>query len=246
MAVKHRHTDTLAGDHRACSRNDLAVFHLTPDPQRLFLALFFFAAYVRNHILHHLRPVLECLTSPGDCLIGGSHYLIRLKFLPGRQHRRIALNRTVGLYGDETSGGAQTFTLRLDHLEMLRINLRNYHRHIRRPAVRAVVGNNRRLRLRILFLDLPDLLFRHIHRGKDEIYLSRHFRYFIDILDNDIPDRFRHRCGHLPSAAHSLLICFACRPGAGRDRRHLKPGMIFQQGDKPLSNHTCSAQNTYF
>ena len=94
-----------------------SAFTITPSlisPQRrkrLLFALLFLAADIGNDVLHHLRPVLKSLSRSGYGLIGRRHHLVRLKFLPGGQHRRIALNGAVRLDGDKSSAGSQTLFL---------------------------------------------------------------------------------------------------------------------------------------
>ena len=124
---------------------------------------------------------------------------------------------------------------------MLRIDLRHHHGHIRRPAVGAVVGYHRRLRLRVLLLDLFDLVLRHIHRGEDKINLRRHFRNLVHIFDHNLLYRLRHGRIHLPSVPHCLLVRPARGTGARRNRGHLKPRMVLQKGDKTLPHHTRAA-----
>ena len=163
MSVQYRYTDALAGDDRAFCRNDHAVFDLTPDTQRLLLGLFFLTADVRDDIANHFRPILKGLACAGDCLISRSNYFVRLILFPCSQHRCIALDGAVRLYCDETASSSQSLLLELDHMHVLRVDLRHYHRHVRSPTMSAVVGNYRSLCLCIRFLDGTDLILGHIY-----------------------------------------------------------------------------------
>ena len=69
----------------------------------------------------------------------------------------------VRLYSYKSSCRTKTLLLELDNLHMLRVNLRNYHRYVRCPAVRAVVRDNRCLCLCVCILDSFDLVLRHIN-----------------------------------------------------------------------------------
>ena len=142
---------------------------MTPDPKRLLLTLLFLAADVRDHILYHFRPVLKGFSCSGNSLICSSDYLVRLELSPRTECRSVALDRTVRLYCDKSAGRAKSLLLELDHLKVIRVNLRDYHRNIRCPAVSAVVGNHRSLCLRVSFLDSADLFLCHINGAEYEI-----------------------------------------------------------------------------
>ena len=124
---------------------------------------------------------------------------------------------------------------------MLRVNFRNHHRHVRRPAVRAVVGDNRRFGFGVRFLNRADFFFCHVYRGKDKIHGGCDFFYFIYIFNYNIFDGIRHRRIHFPAPADGFFIAFARASLAGGNRRHLKPRVVLQKGDKTLPHHTCSA-----
>ena len=62
------------------------------------------------------------------------------------------------------------------------------------------------------------------------------FETFPDILDNVIP--------YIPAAADGLLIGFASAACAGRKGNQIKPGVIFQQRNKALADHTGCTDNT--
>ena len=241
MAVEHRNPHALAGDLRRLRLHDLAVLHVAQHPQGLLLAFLFLSADVGDDILHHLRPVLKCLARSGDRLIGSGHHFLRTELLPGRQAGRIALDGTVGLHRDKSPGGPKPLLLIRDHVEVIDVHLRDHHGHIRRPAVSAVVGDHRRLGFRVVFLDLADLVLGHIHRAEHKVHAGGYLLHLVYICHDQLLYRFRHRRIHLPAAAYRLLISLAGRTRACRHRHNLKPGVVLQQGDKPLSHHSCSS-----
>ena len=159
MTIQYRYTDTLTGDHRFLGLYNHTIFNLTPDSQRFLLALLLFTTDIWNNIFNHFRPVFKCFSGTGDCLICSSNYFIWLKFFPCGQNRCITLDRTVRFNCNKSTGCTQTFFLEFNHIEMLRVNLRNNHRNIRGPSVSTVVRNNRCLCFRILFFDSLDLVF---------------------------------------------------------------------------------------
>ncbi len=158
MTIQNRNTDALAVNDRTFGRHNLTVLDMSEDPERFLLRLLFLTRNVRNNIAVHFRPVAEGLAGTGNCLIGRGNNFIGLEFLPCGKRRCIGLNRAVGFYRDETSPGSKPLSLIFDNSRVLRIDFRDNHRYVRRPAVRAVVGNNRRLGLCVSFLDLADFL----------------------------------------------------------------------------------------
>ena len=209
MAVQHRNTYALAGDNGAFSLYDHAPFNGAPKAQRLLLALFFLPSDIRNNIALHLRPVLKGLSSAGNSLIGCCHHLIGLKFLPCGQSRRIALNRAIRLNCNKAPFSSQTLSLEGNHLKMLWVDLRHYHRNIRSPAVSAVIGDNRSLSLCIRFLNSLNLILCHIHCAEYEIHAGSHCLHLIYIHHNQLFNRFWHRRGHFPAVSYCLLIGFS-------------------------------------
>ena len=124
---------------------------------------------------------------------------------------------------------------------MFRIDLRHHHGYIGCPAVGRIVGNNGRFCFCVCLLDLPDLFLGHVNGTEHEIHLGCNFLHLIYVHDHKIFDRFRHGRRHFPSAAYCLFIGLSCRPFAGRNRRHLKPGMVFKERNKSLAYHSRTA-----
>ncbi len=249
MTVEHRHADALRGDaQRTVERHDLALFlvHVTEDLQRFLLGLRLFAGNERNDVAQHLRPVLERLAGTGNGLVRADDHLMRLELLPCGESRGVGLNRAVRLDRDETVLGAETLALVLDDLVMLRVDFRHHHRHVRGPTVRAVVGHDRGLGLRVFLFDRADLVLRHIHRGEHEIDVLDHVFDVGHVLDHHVLDELRHRGFHLPATADCLFIGLA---GAVRGRGkgdQFEPRMILEQRHEALSDHARSSENADF
>ena len=139
MTVQYRNPHTLACDLRKLCFNDLSVLHFSENTKRLLLALLFLSANERDDVSNHFRPVFKCFSGAGDCLVCRNNKLLRSEFLPCCKARSIALDRAVRFYGNKSARCAETFLLIRNHIKMSGIDLRHYHRNIRRPAVRAVV-----------------------------------------------------------------------------------------------------------
>ena len=246
VAVEHGHADALRGDaQRTVERHDLALglVHMAEDLQRLLLGLRFLAGDERNDVAHHFRPILERLARAGNGLVRAHDDLVRLEFLPCGQSRGIGLDGAVRLDGDETARGAETLLLMFDDLIVLRIDLRHHHRHVRSPAVGAVVGHDRGLGLRVFLFDGADLVLRHVHRGEHEVDVLDHVLDVGHVLDDHVLDELRHRGFHLPAAADGLLVGLA---GAVRGRGkgdQFEPRMVFEQRHEALSDHARSSEN---
>ena len=100
------------------------------------------------------------------------------------------------------------------------------------------------LGLRVFLFDGADLVLRHVHRGEHEVDVLDHVLDVGHVLDDHVLDELRHRGFHLPAAADGLLIGFASAACAGRKGNQIKPGMIFQQRNKALADHTGCTDNT--
>ena len=89
---------------------------------------------------NHFGPGLKGLACTGNSLIG-AHKAFGNAVIPhqGMQSGNIALQRAVGLYGNEAAFGTKARALSGDNFNMLRVDLRHDHRDIRRKTVRAVV-----------------------------------------------------------------------------------------------------------
>ena len=246
MAVQNRNTDALAGDHRLLSQLYLAILAGAKHTKGLLLTLLLFAADVGNDIAYHLRPVLKGLARSGNRLVCGSDYLIGLKLFPCLQSRGIGLNGAVRLYSDKASLSTETLLLLLDNLRVIGVDLRDNHRNVRSPAVRAVVGDNRGLGLCVSFLDGTNLVLGHIYGAEYEIYAGSYLLDLVDIHNNDVLHCLRHRRIHFPAISHRVLVSLACASRAGCNGYNLKPGMILQQGNKSLSYHSGTAKDTDF
>ena len=148
------------------------------------------------------------------------------------------MNRAVRLYSNKASRRSKTLFLEFDYAKVFRVNLRNHHRNIRRPAVGAVIGNHRNFRLCIGVLNGSDLFLRHIDGAEDEINGFGYLLHLVDIHNYHVLNGFRHRSLHLPASSHRLLIGSPSGSGACRHCGNLIPGMLCQKRNKTLSYHT--------
>ena len=245
MSVQDRNADALRRDERRFRTDDLTALNMAEDLERLELRLLFLAADIRNDISDHLRPVRKCLTRTGNRLICADRDLCRLKFLPCRETCDIALDRAVRLDGDEAALCAEAFLLGFDDLKMLAVDLRDHHGDIRCPAMRAVVGDDRCLGLRVQILDRADLFLGHVHCGKYKIDIRRDRVYLVDVADDHVLYLLRHRSIHFPLSADCLLIGLPRAPAARREDADLIPGVLGKQCDKALPDHTGCSKNTH-
>lgn len=116
---------------------------MTPQLQRLLLALFLFAADVGDDVVENVGEGFKRFAGTGDSLIGADQHIRDAVFAQGMQGRHIALQAAVGLDSNEAALGAQTLALGRDDLNVVRVDLRHDHGNIRGKAVCAVVGDHR-------------------------------------------------------------------------------------------------------
>ena len=246
VTVEHRHANALRRDLQwTVERHDFALFFIdvTEHLQRFLFGLLLFAGDERNDVAHHFRPVVERLARAGNGLVSAYDNLARLEFLPSGERRSVGLDGAVWLDGDEAVRGAETLALVLDHLIMLRVDFWHDHRHVRSPAVGAVVRYDRRFGFRVFLFDGADLGLRHVHCGEHEIDVLDHVFHVSHVLDDHVLHEFRHRRFHLPATADGLFVGLA---GAVRGRGkgdQFEPRMVFEQRDEALSDHARSSEN---
>ena len=156
------------------------------------------------------------------------------------------MQRAVALHGDETTLGAQTLPLSLNNLHMVGVDLRDDHGNIGSGTVSAVVGDHRALMASIGLFQSADLFLFHVDGAEHEIHQRNDL---LDVFFRVVDRHFRHKRGHGsfhgPAAAHSFFVCFSRGPSAGCQRRHSKPGVIFQNGGKPLTHHAGASNDTH-
>ena len=85
------------------------------------------------------------------------------------QRGNVALERAVGFDRDEAALRAEALALRVDDLDVLRIELRHDHRDVRRAAVGGVVGDDRAFELGIAFFKRLDFILLHVDRAEDKV-----------------------------------------------------------------------------
>ena len=126
---------------------------------------------------------------------------------------------------------------------MLRVYLRDYHRHVRRPAVGAVVGDDGDLVPGVFLLQRADLLGLHVDGGKDKVDVGGHALNVRGVAQHKLLRALGHRLVEGPAAAGCLLVGPAGAAGACRHDGELEPGVPGYQSDEPLSHHACGADD---
>ena len=163
------------------------------------------------------------------------------------QGGHIALERAVGLHGNEAPLGAQTLALRVDDGDVVGVDLGHYHGHIVGPAVGGVVGDDGALQLGVLLLQSPDLLLLHIHGAEAEVHQLRHLLGVgLGVQNDDLLGLLGHGDIQSPAALHGLLVGLSGAAGAGGDGGELEPGVIFHQGDEALTDHAGASDDADF
>ena len=170
MSVRNGNAQTLGSDNRFGCWDYNAVLDLTEYAKGLLLALLFLTADIRNEVVYHLGPLVEGLTRTAYRLIGGSNDLFYAVLAQRSKSADVGLYRAVGLNGNKSVLRAESLSLRCYNLKMRVVDLGNYHRDVRRPSVRRVIGYDGYLRLCVSLLESARLVLAHIYRTKDEIY----------------------------------------------------------------------------
>ena len=245
MPVGHRHAQALCGKARTIGADNLVALDVTPQLQRLLLALFFLAADVGDDVIQNIGEGFKGLARAGNCLIGADQHVGDIILAQRVQGGYIALQAAVGLYGNKAALGAKTLALGGDDVDVVGVDLRHDHRHIGGKAVGAVVGNHGAFCLGVGFLQRFDLLFFHIDGAKDKVHLGGDLCHVGGVQHHQLFRLFGHGGLHQPAAAHSLLIGLAGTAGAGCHSGQAEPRVVFQQGYKTLPYHTGCADDTY-
>ena len=239
VAVLAGHPEALGGNGRPLGSDDLAALHAAPEFQGLPFALLLLTADVGNAVVHHLRPAFERFARAGDGLVSTDQGLFHTVLQQGMQGGNVALEGAVALHGDEAPLGAQALALGLNDFNVLRIQLRHHHRHVVRPAVGGVVGDDGALQLGVPLLQGPDILLLHVHGAEAEVHLGGQFlRVGFRVQDDQALGFIRHGRGHGPAGGRGFLVGFPGAPGAGGYRRQLEPGVVLQKRDETLAHHT--------
>ena len=106
----------------------------------------------------------------------------------------------------------------------------------------AVVRDDRRFGLGVFFLDGADLFLGHIDRREDKINVRGDRLDLGDVAYRHAGHLLRHRHGHLPLVADRFRVGLAGASCARGDLFYLKPRMVLQNLDKPLTDHSGSAK----
>ena len=247
VAVRNGDAEALRGDDGLLGVDNLVALDVAPQLQRLLLTLFFLAADVGDHIVDDLRHPVEGLARAGNGLIGADQRLVDAELLhQGVQGGNVALQAAVGFDCDEATLGAQTLALGRDDLNVVGVDLRHHHRHIRGAAVCAVVGDDRALCLGVSLFQRLDLGLGHIDRAEDEVHLRGDLFHLGGVQHDHLLDAFGHRSGHSPAGADGFLIGLSGAAAGSGQRGQLEPRMIFQQRDKALTDHASRTDDTNF
>ena len=247
VTVRDRHTEALGSDDRLLGVDDVVALDVAPQLERLTLALFLLAADVGDDVVDDLRHPVEGLAGTGNGLIGADQSLADAEILhQGVQGRDIALQAAVGLDGDEAALGTQALALSGDDVDVVGVDLRHDHRHIRSEAVCAVVGDDGAFCLGVSLFQSLDLVLRHIDGAEDKVHLRGDLLHLGCIQHHHLLDALRHRGGHGPAGTDSLLIGLAGAPAGSGQSRQLEPGMIFEQSNKTLAYHTGGTDDAHF
>ena len=246
VTVLAGHAEALGGDGQIIPCHNFAVLQEAEDFQRFLLAFFFFAADVGDAVVHHLGPAVKGFSCAGNRLVGTHQDIIQTVLQQGSQGRDIALDRAVGLDGNEALFCAQALSLGIDHTDVVCIDFRHHHGHICCPAVGAVVGYYRYLQPGIALFQGADVLFLHVHGTEDKVDLGgQSLCIGLGVQHHQIPGGRWNRPFHSPAACYGIFVALSGAGGAGSHGNQLKPGMVFQQCNKTLADHARTSDNSY-
>ena len=245
VTIRGCHTQALGTDHRLDCIDNHAIGNLAPQLERFFFTLFIFAADIRNDVVHHFRPGLEGLPCAADGLIGAHANLFRLKLHEGRKCRHIALNGAVRLHSNKTTFASESLALGSDHFDMIGVDFRHHHGHIRQTTASTVVADYRNLVLGIVFFQCTDFVLLHIHCTEHEVDQLAHRFNVLSVQHRHVTDCRRDLPIKCPTVSNSLRISFPCTAGGGCQCRNMKPRMPLQKRNKTLTDHTGCTDNAY-
>ena len=218
---------------------------MAPELHRLLLGLFFLAADIGDDVVKHFRPRIERLASAGNGLIRADQRLFDAVLHERMQRGHVALQRAVGLDGDEAALGAEALALGVDDADVVRIDLGHDHRDVRGVAVSRIIGDDRAFELGIALLERLDLVFFHIDGAEHEVDLLCDLLCVGLCIHHDHgADALRNRIRHVPFFADRFGVGLACAVCAGCKNDGREPGVIRRQQDEPLADHTRSADDT--
>ena len=243
MAVEDGDAEAMTGDARPVRRDDLSVPQPPQNLQGLALAFLLLAPDEGDDVAAHFGPRVEVLSRPRYGLVRRRDDLQRLKVAPGGEGRDVALDRTVGLHRDEAARRAQPAPLGLDDLCVGRVDLRDDHRDVRRPAVGAVVGHHGRLGAGVVLLQPPELVRGHVDGAEQKVHAIGHARHVAHVPQHEVPRGIGHGSVEEPAALHGLRVGSTGALRAGGDGRRLKPRVRREQLNEPLTDHPGPAED---
>ena len=247
MPVGDRDAETLRRDGRGCGAYDAVALNVPPELEWLLLGLFFLAANEGNDVVDHLRPCFKRFSCAGDRLIGADERPVDAEFHERMQRRNVALQAAIGLDGDETAPCAETAALGVEDADVLGVDLRHDHRHIRRPAVGGIVGDNGALQPCIALLQFTDLVLPHVHSAENKIDHRGKPLCVGDCVENGhIRRHGRDGLRHVPLRGNGIAIWLARAVCAGGERRQLEPRVAGHEKKKALTDHAGRADDPDF
>ena len=89
MSVGYGNSYTLCSYYGSVSLYYLSVFNVSPDSERLLLALLFLTADKGNDVIDHFGPFVKGLSGAAYSLIGSCDYFGGLIFKQWRKHRNV-------------------------------------------------------------------------------------------------------------------------------------------------------------
>ena len=161
------------------------------------------------------------------------------------QRGNVALERAVRFDSDKAALRAEALALRVDDLDVLRIELRHDHRDVRCAAMGGIVGDDRAFELGIAFFKRLDFILLHVDRAEDKVdHRGDLFGVCLGVHDDNVFERLRHRVVHVPAGADGVLVGFAGAVAAGREDNGLEPRVVRREEREALADHAGRADDT--
>ncbi len=226
MSIQYRNTYTLACDLWLFCQFDLAVFHYVPSTRRGSFSLFSSSPPMYGMMFHHFRPVFECLTCSGNCLICCNNNFLRSEFFPCCKCRCVALDGAVWFYCDESACCSETFFLILmtSKCSGLISGTTIGTSGVQRCALLLDTTGVSVFAYASSIFDLSFVISTALNTKSTEELLLLHLRSL-----RSVSYCFRHWCIHFPASAYCFFICLSCRTRACCYCYNFEPRMILKQ-----------------
>ena len=203
---------------------------------RLLFHLFFFLGDVGDDVAENVERGHAGIARAADRLHGHDHHLLQAEALFQRRQRHHQADGGAIRIGNDKAAAFLPPALRVHQLDVLSVDFRHYQRdiflHAQRAGIsnhRAAVGGEARFQVARNF---------GVQRGKN------HARRSLGHGRRDLHLRHarRNRCAQPP--AHGFFVGQSRGPVRGGQPCRLEPGVVLQQLQKPLSDHSGGAQNS--